>query len=80
MLNLLLDLKRDFGLTYMFITHDLNVVRFMSDRIMVMYLGKIAEIGPADPIFETPGHPYTRGPAVVDAFDGPRQPDRGGAI
>lgn len=58
-LNLLLDLKRDFGLTYMFITHDLNVVRFMSDRIMVMYLGKVAEVGPADPIFEKPGHPYT---------------------
>ncbi|SEG74201.1 ABC transporter ATP-binding protein [Bosea lathyri] len=58
-LNLLLDLKRDFGLTYMFITHDLNVVRFMSDRIMVMYLGKVAEVGPSDPIFERPGHPYT---------------------
>jgi len=58
-LNLLLDLKAEFGLTYIFITHDLNVVRFMSDRIMVMYLGKIAEVGPADPIFEAPGHPYT---------------------
>ncbi|TCR67339.1 oligopeptide/dipeptide ABC transporter ATP-binding protein [Bosea sp. BK604] len=58
-LNLLLDLKRDFGLTYMFITHDLNVVRFMSDRIMVMYLGKVAEVGPSEPIFEKPGHPYT---------------------
>ena len=58
-LNLLLDLKRDFGLTYMFITHDLNVVRFMSDRIMVMYLGRIAELGPAETIFESPRHPYT---------------------
>jgi peptide/nickel transport system ATP-binding protein len=58
-LNLLLDLKRDFGLTYMFITHDLNVVRFMSDRIMVMYLGKVAEVGPSKPIFDKPGHPYT---------------------
>jgi len=58
-LNLLLDLKRDFGLTYMFITHDLNVVRFMSDRIMVMYLGKVAEVGEAEAIFEAPGHPYT---------------------
>ncbi len=58
-LNLLLDLKRDFGLTYMFITHDLHVVRFMSDRIMVMYLGKVAEVGPSDRIFDTPGHPYT---------------------
>ncbi|WP_420104053.1 ABC transporter ATP-binding protein [Bosea sp. (in: a-proteobacteria)] len=58
-LNLLLDLKRDFALTYMFITHDLNVVRFMSDRIMVMYLGKVAELGPTEPIFARPGHPYT---------------------
>lgn len=58
-LNLLLDLKRDFGLTYMFITHDLNVVRFMSDRIMVMYLGKVAEIGASEAIFEKPRHPYT---------------------
>ena len=58
-LNLLLDLKRDFGLTYMFITHDLNVVRFMSNRIMVMYLGRIAELGPAETIFESPRHPYT---------------------
>ena len=58
-LNLLLDLKRDFGLTYMFITHDLNVVRFMSDRIMVMYLGRVAEIGPAEHIFSAPRHPYT---------------------
>ncbi|MBP2550698.1 peptide/nickel transport system ATP-binding protein [Neorhizobium galegae] len=58
-LNLLLDLKRDFGLTYMFISHDLNVVRFMCDRVMVMYLGKVCEIGPRDAIFDAPGHPYT---------------------
>ena len=44
-LNLLVDLKREFGLTYMFISHDLNTVRFMSDRVMVMYLGRVAEIG-----------------------------------
>ncbi len=59
MLNLLLDLKDEFGLTYIFISHDLNVVRFMSDRVMVMYLGKVAEIGPADAIFGNPRHPYT---------------------
>jgi peptide/nickel transport system ATP-binding protein len=58
-LNLLLDLKEEFGLTYVFISHDLNVVRFMSDRVMVMYLGKIAELGPADAILGQPLHPYT---------------------
>jgi peptide/nickel transport system ATP-binding protein len=58
-LNLLLDLKDEFGLTYVFISHDLNVVRFMSDRVLVMYLGKIAEIGPADVILQNPRHPYT---------------------
>jgi peptide/nickel transport system ATP-binding protein len=45
-LNLLLDLKDEFGLTYLFISHDLNVVRYISDRVMVMYLGEVAEIGP----------------------------------
>ena len=58
-LNLLLDLKQEFNLTYMFISHDLNVVRFMSDRVMVMYLGKVAELGPSDAIFANPRHPYT---------------------
>lgn len=58
-LNLLLDLKEAFGLTYIFISHDLNVVRFMADRVMVMYLGKVAEIGSAEAIFDRPAHPYT---------------------
>jgi peptide/nickel transport system ATP-binding protein len=58
-LNLLLDLKRDFGLTYLFISHDLNVVRFMCDRVMVMYLGKVAEIGSRDAIFDDTKHPYS---------------------
>jgi peptide/nickel transport system ATP-binding protein len=58
-LNLLLDLKAEFGLTYMFISHDLNVVRFMSDRVMVMYLGKAVEVGPSDVILKNPRHPYT---------------------
>ncbi|MFM2148601.1 MAG: hypothetical protein RLZZ187_907 [Pseudomonadota bacterium] len=57
-LNLLLDLKEEFGLTYVFISHDLNVVRFMADRVMVMYLGKVAEIGPAEQVFAAPRHPY----------------------
>lgn len=59
-LNLLLDLKQEFGLTYIFISHDLNVVRYMSDRVMVMYLGEVAEIGGAEQLFANPGHPYTR--------------------
>jgi peptide/nickel transport system ATP-binding protein len=59
-LNLLLDLKEEFGLTYVFISHDLNVVRYMSDRVMVMYLGQVVEIGEAEALFEAPRHPYTR--------------------
>jgi peptide/nickel transport system ATP-binding protein len=58
-LNLLVDLKAEFGLTYIFISHDLNVVRYMSDRVMVMYLGKIAELGGYDVILANPRHPYT---------------------
>ena len=59
-LNLLLDLKDAFDLTYVFISHDLNVVRFISDRVMVMYLGQVVEIGAADALFDNPAHPYTR--------------------
>lgn len=58
-INLLMDLKREFGLTYVFISHDLNVVRYLSDRVMVMYLGQVAEIGPADALYDAPAHPYT---------------------
>jgi peptide/nickel transport system ATP-binding protein len=65
-LNLLLDLKEAFGLTYIFISHDLNVVRFMADRVMVMYLGKVAEIGSSAAIFERPAHPYTA--ALLDSM------------
>jgi len=59
-LNLLIDLKQRFDLTYLFISHDLNVVRFISDRVMVMYLGKVVELGPVDRIYREPKHPYTR--------------------
>jgi peptide/nickel transport system ATP-binding protein len=59
-LNLLLDLKEQFGLTYLFISHDLNVVEHVADRVLVMYLGKVAEVGPVNEIFRSPAHPYTR--------------------
>jgi oligopeptide transport system ATP-binding protein len=59
-LNLLVELRETFGLTYLFIAHDLSVVRHISDRVGVMYLGKLVEVGPPSAIYETPGHPYTR--------------------
>ena len=59
-LNLLLDLKDEFGLTYLFISHDLNVVRFISDRVMVMYLGQVVEIGASEALFVGPRHPYSQ--------------------
>ena len=59
MLNLLRELKRGLGLTYLFISHDLNVVQYISDRVLVMYLGRVVELGPVDAIFDHPRHPYT---------------------
>ena len=58
--NLLLDLQAARGLTYLFIAHDLGLVRHVSDRIAVMYLGRVVETGPAEPLFRAPRHPYTR--------------------
>ncbi len=65
-LNLLMDMQRDLGLTYMFITHNLAVVKHISDVIMVMYLGQCVEIAPADELFAHPQHPYTQ--ALLDAI------------
>ncbi len=59
-LNLLRYLKRHFNLTYVFISHDLDVVQYISDRVLVMYLGEVVEIGPVDQIYASPKHPYTR--------------------
>jgi peptide/nickel transport system ATP-binding protein len=60
-LNLMLDLQADHGLTYLFISHDLSVVRYMANTIGVMYLGKLVEVGPAEDVYANPVHPYTRG-------------------
>ncbi|WP_084652864.1 ABC transporter ATP-binding protein [Nocardioides insulae] len=65
-LNLLKDVQKELGLSYLFIAHDLNVVRYMSDRICVMYLGRLAEEGPSDILLNEPLHPYTE--ALVDAI------------
>lgn len=59
-LNLLVDLQEEFGLAYLFISHDLSVVRHMADRVMVMYLGRPVEYGERDAIFDNPQHPYTK--------------------
>jgi oligopeptide/dipeptide ABC transporter ATP-binding protein len=59
-LNLLKELRREFGLTYLFISHNLGVVRYMSQRIAVMYLGNLVEVGATEPLFLAPQHPYTR--------------------
>jgi peptide/nickel transport system ATP-binding protein len=64
-LNLMRKLQRQYGLSYLFISHDLSVIRYMADSIGVMYLGKLVEVGPAEMICAAPGHPYTRG--LIDA-------------
>jgi peptide/nickel transport system ATP-binding protein len=69
-LNLLKELQKDFGLTYMFITHDLSVVNYFSDEIIVMYLGKVVEHATSEALFANPTHPYTK--ALLSAIPVPR--------
>jgi len=68
-LNLMQDLQKQLGLTYMFITHDMSVVKHLSDNIMVMYLGQVVEFCPAKRLFQNPCHPYTQ--ALLSAIPVP---------
>ncbi|MGQ4351044.1 ABC transporter ATP-binding protein [Streptomyces sp. SAS_275] len=74
-LNLFADLQEELGLTYVFVAHDLGVVRHVSDRIAVMYLGRIVELGPAEEVYTSPAHPYTHAllSAVPQIDDGTPQ-------
>ncbi len=69
LLNLLKDLREQLGLTYLIITHNLNVIGFIANRVGVMYLGRLVELGPTNEIFENPAHPYTE--ALLTAISDP---------
>ena len=77
LLRLMLDLRVERGLTYLFITHDLSLAWVIADRIAVMYLGKIMEIGPAEAVIRSPRNPYTK--ALVSVSPSPDPPDGGHA-
>jgi peptide/nickel transport system ATP-binding protein len=73
-LNLLRDLQAEFGLTYLFITHNLNVVRYLANRVLVMYLGRIVESASAGDLFAAPGHPYTQALLSANPVPDPTAP------
>jgi len=73
-LNLMVRLQKEFGLTYLFISHNLSVVRHMSDELAIMYLGRFVEAGPAEEIFSNPRHPYTR--LLLDTIPDVEKPNR----
>ena len=74
-LNLMMDLQDELGLTYLFVSHDLNVVKQISDNVVVMYVGRVAEYGPAQELFEKPKHPYTA--ALISSLPKPDPRQRG---
>ncbi|MFZ1746057.1 MAG: dipeptide ABC transporter ATP-binding protein [Nitrospirales bacterium] len=75
-LNLLRDLQQEFHLSYLFITHDLNVVQYLADRIAVMYVGKFAEVAPTEDLFSTPKHPYTQALLSANPVPDPTAPPK----
>jgi len=77
-INLLEDLQHELGLTYLFIAHDLSVVRHIADRVAVMYLGNVVELGPTEDVYENPAHPYTV--SLLSAIPGSGSPWEGGRV